>query len=99
MCDNREGREKPQFHSFFQQSQKGVVTLFFFFQENAEAAGKGKVWLELSQMYHTIYKAFLPLELPQGTPCNTWVRAQLEAGTALADTNPNILSLLQQRTS
>lgn len=97
MITGKEGKN----HNFIHSSNKARKEwlLFFFFQENAEAAGKGKVWLELSQMYHTIYKAFLPLELPQGTPCNTWVRAQLEAGTALADTNPNILSLLQQRTS
>lgn len=43
MCDNREGREKPQFHSFFQQSQKGVVIFFFFFKKMLRGAGKGDV--------------------------------------------------------
>lgn len=62
MCDKGEGREKPQFHSFFQQSQKGVVTfcfLLFFLKKKLQGTGKGgNVCFKLSHLHNEIYERY-----------------------------------------
>lgn len=59
MCDNGEGREKPQLLSFFQQSQKGVVVItfgfsffFFFLKKKLQGTAEGgDVCFKLSHLH------------------------------------------------
>jgi len=62
----KEGRNHNFIHSFNRARKERLLLFIYLFCMKMLRQQKGKVCLELSQMYHTIYKAFLPLELTQG---------------------------------